>query len=165
MISPTIRNTRRGFTLVELVIVLMVISVITMMAVPYATSSGKDLNGQQFCLNIIQIIRCAISKAEQDNVSVRIIFDIKNKMFYLEEKNREEDVYESVEGQPGKVMLFGKDVVNVEFENFESESNLRILIFDPAAGWPIGRIDVIGTGFYKVIEIDGREIKAFDKAN
>ena len=165
MILPTIRNTRCGFTLVELVIVLMIISVITMVVVPYATNSGKDLNAQQFCLNIIQMIRYAISKAELDNVSIRIVFDVKNKTFYLEEKNNHEDGYESVEGQPGKVMQFGKDIVNVEFENFESESNLRTLVFDPAAGWPIGRIDVIGTGFYKVIEIDGMEIKAFDKAN
>jgi prepilin-type N-terminal cleavage/methylation domain-containing protein len=147
-----------GFTLFELVVVMAVISVMIMVAVPYASKSNDGLKLKQEGLNIAEAIKYAIDLAINSGKSVRITIDTKNKEYLLEAASAE-NTYRPLDGFLGAACYISQTTRIVDMTGFETDGSNQYLVFAPAKQWPQAEFSLSAGDIVETIRIKGKKIE------
>ena len=78
----------RGFTLVELVIVITIFTILAAVAMPYMAQWITQADFREASQNVLQILNQGRSRAVSRNLEQRVEFDLTNHQFRLVEGNR-----------------------------------------------------------------------------
>jgi len=144
-----------GFTLVELIIVLAIISAMVKVLLPYATRSNDSLKVKQQCLDMAEVIKYAIDLAINTRKSTRITINPKNKS-YLLEMATQTNSYQPIEGFHGTVRYISRAANIMDIQGFCCDANDQYLIFDPTGKWPDASISLSTEDSIETIKIRGR---------
>jgi len=157
------RPTAQGFTLVELLVVLAIISAMMTVAVTYATSSSKGLKADEHCLDAAQILRYAIMLAIDTNRPSRVVVNAEDNSLRLETAGETgKENWERVHDFGVAVRYFGQPVRFGDMTGFDSEGNRGYVVFDPAKPWPAAGLSLAVGETVKTIRIEGRCIRIED---
>ena len=152
-----------GFTLLELLIVLMVIAVMVTVAVPYASRSNKGLKAEQVCLSLAETAKYAMDLAVDKKKPTRVVVDPRNRSFLLEVAvgpgGRD---YEPVNRPGFETRYFGQDIYITDAVGFDIDGGKYCLVFDPARPWPDASISMSSSNALKTIRIHGRQVEIED---
>jgi len=152
-----------GFTLFELLIVVMIIAAMVTIAIPYATRSNEGLKMERECLNIAEAIKYAINLAVDTKRPTRIAINTKDNSFVLEAATAiNTQDYEPVEGFEGARRYFSKSISVVDVTGFNIEGDDWYLLFDPTRLWPDASISLSTNYAIKKIKIRGKQVEIED---
>ena len=147
-----------AFTLFELVIVLAIISALIAVVVPFGKRSNDGLKIKQHSSNIAQALRYAIGLAEKDNRAVKFVFDKKNRCYYLQIANRENN-FRKMENFAGTERFLDNNIHLFDIEGFEQTGSQYFLIFDPQKSWPKAWISLAIQDLTETIRINAKHVE------
>ncbi|MBL7106093.1 MAG: prepilin-type N-terminal cleavage/methylation domain-containing protein [Phycisphaerae bacterium] len=156
----SLRRNFRAFTLVELMVVLMIISVSVTIALPFCKRSNQGLKMRQACDDIAQTIRYAIDLAEKDNKKTKFVFDSKYSSYYLQQEN--EGHFEALNDFTRKERFIG-NIQLYDSKGFEQEKNTYFFVFDPEIPWPDGYLTFAAEDMMITININSRYVEIKDQ--
>ena len=163
MMTLQIQNRRPGlygFTLFELIVVLVIISVMVTITIPYATRSNEGLKIKQECLNIAEAVRYAIDLAMDTKKPTRIVINPKNNSYLLEiATGINNQSYKPTEGFQGIVRYFGQAIHIIDITGFDVDGNSWYLIFDPTKPWSNASFSLSIGDVIKTVKIEGKQVK------
>jgi len=116
MISPTGRKNpphkplSAGFTLVELMLVVTIISILIGLSTPLFRRTFRDTRLENTCLNLSKLMRYARERAIGERLSHRISFDEEMRTYWLEAELSPESDFQRIKGKPGKTNLVPEDI-------------------------------------------------------
>jgi len=126
-----------AFTLIELIIVLMIISTIVTVAVPYATRSNEVRKMNQECRNLVETIKYGIDLASDTKRTTRLILNLPKKAYWLEiETEAHAEDFEPVENFAGWQGYLCQSISITEVSGFQMQGKKYYLSFRPAEKWP-----------------------------
>ena len=151
----------RGFTLVELMVVLMIMATMVAVVMPYATRSNENLSMKQEALNLKLAIKYTTDLAIDMRRPTRIVLDRKYNNFAMEIAT---DTYGNTFRPIEKIGDIGNHYFNpniqiVDVEGFRMEGSNYYLIFDPAKSWPSGSVSLSIDNKVSKIEIKGKAVE------
>lgn len=150
-----------GFTLFELIFVLLIIAAMVTVVVPYATRSNESLKIKQECLDMVETIKYAVDLAMDTKRPTRIVINPKNNSYLLEIATRiNNQNYKPIEGL--RVRYFGRSIDVIDTTGFTVDGDDCYLIFDPARPWPNANISLSTDDTIKTIKITGKQIEIED---
>ncbi|MCK4462842.1 MAG: prepilin-type N-terminal cleavage/methylation domain-containing protein [Candidatus Omnitrophica bacterium] len=96
-----------GFTLIELVLVILLISILVALSTPLFRRTFSDLELRNTAFNITKLINYAQEMAIIERTNYKLNFDFKKGKYHLTYLVATEDtpVYEKIEGRHGKTFL------------------------------------------------------------
>lgn len=151
---------RSGFTLLELMVVLVIISAMIAVVLPYATRSNRGLRLEQECLSMAEAVKYAMNLAVDAGRPTRLVLDTKNQSYSIEigsAMNRLD--FQAVEDIYGTERYLGTDVHIQDVEGFGVGGGGYTLCFDPAWGWPRASVSLAAGNEMTTIRIDGRRVE------
>ena len=155
----------RGFTLFELIVVLVIIVAMATVVVPYATRSNEDLKIKQECLNVAETVKYAIYLAMDTRRATRIVINPKNNCILLEiATGIDNQDYKPVENFQGAVRYFGRNVHIMDMTGFSVDGNSSYLVFEPAKPWPYASICLSASDAMRTIRIKGKQVEIDNSA-
>jgi prepilin-type N-terminal cleavage/methylation domain-containing protein len=158
-------STVKGFTLFELIIVLMIITAMVTIAIPYATRSNKTLKMEEECRNIAEAVKYATDLAINAKRPIRIAVDPKENSYLLEmATTMAGQDYEPIEDIGGTVRYLGRDIRITDITGFSIEGRYQRLVFDPTRAWPNASISLSTGDAIKTIHIKGKQVEIEDSA-
>lgn len=150
-----------GFTLVELMIVLMIMATMVAIIAPYATRSNESLNIKQETLSLELAVKYITDLAMDTRRSTRIILNQKTNSFALEiaadTSNQNFLPIEKI-GNIGN-HFFNQNIRISDIEGFEMQGDNYYLLFDPSKPWPSGSVSLSITDLISTIDIEGKRIE------
>lgn len=163
MTSPTTMNksmlSRHGFTLLELIVVMVIIATMLTVAMPYATRSGKYLKLKQAALNIATAAYYARDLAASTGTPTRMTVDPKENSYSLGRAIGPNMDYEPIEGFLGLPRYLDKVIRITDITDFDIDAGKDCLIFDPARPWPTASLSLATEDTVKTITITGLRIE------
>ncbi len=118
------KKTSRGFTLIEILLVVVLISVISAIAVPNFSQPYKNLQLKTATNDIAYLMRYAQSRAVSKNKKVRIEFSDGRQRYWLTEESQKgvgvatEEQFVKISSRLGRENNLGKDIrVEMQEEN------------------------------------------------
>ena len=147
-----------GFTLLELVIVLAIISGMVAVVIPFAKRSSDGLKTREQSQNMAQTIRYAIDLAQNNRRAVKFIFNSKNKSYCLEADSGD-DNFELAEGFLGSIRYMDKDIYISDIDGFSQDGKSFFLIFDPKRPWPTAWLSLATKDSIETIKINGKNVQ------
>ena len=159
LIMKTLKTKNRtlvflGFTLLELMVVLAIISAMMLVVIPYSRKSNDSLKLEQQSLNIYETVKYALDLAVTTKKSARLVINVKNKNYLLEIKTTTNSY------EPIKELRYSGEIANiVDMEGFDSDGSNYYLVFDPAEQWPSASFSITGNELIRTISIHGRYIE------
>jgi prepilin-type N-terminal cleavage/methylation domain-containing protein len=147
-----------GFTLLELMIVLAVISAVVGVTLPYASRSNHVLSIRQDGLNIAQAFQYGIDIAESRNNKVKITLDPVERSYQLLTENQD-GWYEPLEGYFGIARRFSQDVSLDNVEGLTRAGDEWQFIIDPAEIFAEADFELRAKEIIIKIVISGRGVK------
>ena len=165
--SETDRNDRRalrvGFTLLELIIVLAIISAMMTVILPYATRSNEGLRMEQECLNIAQAVEYAMSLCADTKRPTRLVVNIEERSYSVEIASEfSSRHFLPTEDAFGTVRYLGRDIHVMDLDGFDIEDKGYFLLFDPADVWPEATISLAAGNTVRTIKINGKRVEIED---
>ena len=164
--SPTSRNRTlklAGFTLFELIVVLMIIATMVMVAVPFATRSNKSLKIEDECLSLTEAAKYAADLAADTRRPTRIVVNLKNNSYLLEVATGEDArSYKPIDGFGGNIRCLGQGVRIVNTTGFTVDGSEHCLVFEPTRPWPNASISLSSGDAVKTIQIRGQHVEFED---
>lgn len=152
-----------GFTLFELIVVLVIIAAMATVVVPYATRSNESLKIKQECLDMVETIKYAVDLAMDTKRPTRIVINSKNNSYLLEiATGINNQNYKPIEVL--RVRYFGRSVDVIDTTGFTVDGNGRYLIFDPARLWPNASICLSTSDAIRTIKIKGKQVEIDNSA-
>lgn len=152
-----------GFTLIELVIVLVIVSVMTAMILPYARTSTNNLELQHHCLNIAQAVRYGRHLASKTGTPTRLIINIREKSYGLQIATRPGSYdFKDLEDAAASTRYIGRNVAITDMDGFDMTARQYYLVFDPAGTWPNASILLSTAYAAKRVTISAKRIKVED---
>jgi len=150
----------RGFTLFELITVLLIISAMAMAVVPYVTRSNSNLATREQGLNMAEAIKYAIDLAGDTKRPTRIVINLQKKSYVIETASgvNNQD-YQQVQDLQGAAGCLGESVAIVDMEGFGVEGKNCQLIFDPARLWPDASFSLSTGEAIETIKIRGKRVE------
>jgi prepilin-type N-terminal cleavage/methylation domain-containing protein len=149
-----------AFTLVELIIVMVIISAMVTVVLPYAASSNKNLQLRNGCLNIAEALAYALDVAAQANKPTRVVINPKGKSYHLQmAMDRSTAKFTAMPGAGGAAHYIGQAVEITDVEGFDMAANEYCLVFDPAETWPNARLSLSTVDATRIIRIMGKRIE------
>jgi prepilin-type N-terminal cleavage/methylation domain-containing protein len=153
----------RGFTLFELMVVLVIIGAMVAVAVPYATRSNESLKIKQECLSMAEAIEYLVDLAQDTKRPTRVVIDLETNCYALERatgiSNRD---FEPIETFGGRSRYLGGGVQVIDTIGFDSAGNKACLTFEPSSPWPNASISLSGGDTIRTIRISGRNVEIED---
>jgi len=150
----------KGFTLVELLVVLVIISAMVSVILPYATRSNDSLRLRQECLNIAEAVKHAIDLSAQTERPTRILVDPENKCYWLEMADGSSGLnFRPVEGYLGDTHYLGRNIQIMCGDGFDAGNRAYYLLFDPAVSWPNAFMSVASRNESRTIKINGKNVE------
>jgi len=152
---------RDGFTLFELIVVLVIISAMITVIVPYAGRSNESLKIKEECLNMAEAVKYAIDLATDTKRATRIVINPKNRSYLLETTagGADNQDYKPVEGFQGAVRYFGLKIYIADMDGFGVEGDDRYLTFDPEKPWPNASFSLLTNDAVNTIKIRGKQVE------
>ncbi len=147
--------------MLELVIVMVLLTVMTAVAVPYATRSKKGLQLNQMCADLAELAKYAVDRAAQKGQTVRLVIDFNDHTFVLEAAKAEGQELKFKPLQEAWVQNrpFPSDARLVSIQGFDAlDTNQYGLTFDPRQPWPLADVSLEFAGDSKIVRIEGRRI-------
>lgn len=152
-----------GFTLIELMIVLVIIAAMVTVTVPYATRSNKSLKMKQECLSMAETIKYAADLAMDTKKSTRIVINPKTNTYLLEiAAGINNQSFKPIEGFGGSIRYLGQSVHIIDMTGFSIEGKERCLVFEPSRPWPNATISLSSDNAIKTIKIKGKQVEIED---
>jgi len=151
----------RGFTLIELMIVLMIMTTMVAVVMPYATRSNHNLNIRQEALNLEAAIKYIMDVAIDMQRPTRIVLNRKLNNFVMEiASNGNSNSFRPYEkaGDIGN-HYFSPNIQIVDVEGFNIEGSNYYMIFDPTKSWPSGSVSLSIDDVISKISIRGKAIE------
>ncbi|MBN1186544.1 MAG: type II secretion system protein [Bacteroidales bacterium] len=151
----------RGFTLVELMVVLTIMATMVAIIMPYATRSNESLSIKQEALNLELAIKYVIDLAIDMKRPTRIVLNRKINNFAIEMAT---DTYSNnfqpidKSGDIGN-HYFNQNIQVSDIEGFSMEGSNYYLIFDPAKFWPSGSVSLSIDNLIYTINIKGKIVE------
>ena len=147
-----------GFTLIELVIVLAIISAMVAVVLPFSKRSNDGLKIKQHSSNIAQTIRYAVDLAQKNNRAVKFVFNGKNRSYYLEIEDGENN-FRQLEDFAGKERFLDEHIHLFDIEGFEQAGPEFFIIFDPQKPWPSAWISLATNDLTVTIRIKSKYVE------
>ncbi len=116
MISPTGRRNpphkplSAGFTLVELMLVVTIISILIGLSTPLFRRTFRDIQLENTCLNLSKLMRYARERAIVERLRYRISFDEEMRAYWLEAELSPEPGFQRIKGRLGKANPVPEDI-------------------------------------------------------
>jgi prepilin-type N-terminal cleavage/methylation domain-containing protein len=150
-----------GFTLIELMIVLMIMATMVAVIMPYATRSNASLNIKQEAMNLELAIKYIMDLAIDMQRPTKIVLNRQFNNFAME-------IATDINGNNFKPIEKAGDIGNhyfsqniriLDVDGFNIEGNSYYLIFDPTKSWPSGSISLSIDDIISTINIKGKLIE------
>ena len=107
-------NRRSGFTLLELVIVVVIIGTLVLLSAPMFARTYNDLALQNSASNVSRTIFLAQQTAVSEKKTVKMVIDKKKKAYWLlgEDRSDAKIVFKNIKGSFGRVFILpsGTDI-------------------------------------------------------
>jgi prepilin-type N-terminal cleavage/methylation domain-containing protein len=157
---------RTGFTLVEMLLVLIILSTMVAVTLPYASRSHDALRLEQEARNLAEAIRYATQLAEGANRSVRILWDTAQDCYSLQMATPDAADYLPIDDPIGALRHLDSKVRLVNLQGFESAGqNLQYLTLDPQKPWPEASLDLAAGTLVRRVQVTGRLVEVKDAEN
>ncbi|MDP2920839.1 MAG: GspH/FimT family pseudopilin [Candidatus Omnitrophota bacterium] len=124
MISGT--GNRRGFTLVEMLVVLAIIGMLLGISIPFTSGFGKGLKIKTTARSISGVLRVAKSNAVTFRKNYSVVFDVKNSLYWIEGPSGQ--VYEKKYFLPSPVKFMIKGDEEADPVTFDNDR----VVFNPS---------------------------------
>ncbi len=151
------RIQNNGFTLIELIVVLAIISAIATIIAPYASRTNNTLKIKEHALNIAETIKYAIDLAGNSQKSVILTIDTKNKSYRLKRAG-DNGRLESIDGFYGMTRVLGNDTQISNLNGFSANGRYQTLLFDPAKQWPNASLSISNIDILEKIKINYKSV-------
>lgn len=133
-----------GFTFVELLVVLTILSVMVTIALPYASHSNQQLRLHQEAANLKTAIALLIEQAKNTQRPTRLAIDPTQQSYQLQQKlNRPNEEFEPLPGSLGQTHYLQQHDSFDQLEGFQTDGQNRVLLFDPSHPWPQAGLTII----------------------
>jgi prepilin-type N-terminal cleavage/methylation domain-containing protein len=152
-----------GFTLLELVIVLTIISIMIVVVLPLSKKSDDGAKIKQHCGNIAQSLRYAIDLSETNNKAVKFVIDTHNRSFYLRMEN-DHNNFTTVGDFLSAEKHFDDSISLSDIEGFEQDGNCYYTVFNPQNTWPTGRLSFFIKNLTVTIRINSKNVNVENKS-
>jgi type II secretory pathway pseudopilin PulG len=155
------RRSADAFTLVELVIVLLIISAMVTVTIPYATRSSEGRKLEQACRDVAETIKYAMSCAMDTGQATRLAVDVTTGSYEIETTTgiTRED-FAPLEDSRAGVRYLGPGVRILDHEGFSPVDGKRYaLILDPDQPWPQAHLSLVVKDASKTIRITGKRVE------
>lgn len=152
--------TARAFTLIELVLVMLIVSAMVTVAVPYATRSNEALALDQACRDVAEGIKYAISHSMDTRRPTRVTIDLKDHSYVIETAGdiHEQD-FQPLDDSRGAVRYLGSKIHVLDVEGFDVTGKDRYgLVFDPEQRWPRAALSLAIKDTVKTITVAGKAV-------
>jgi prepilin-type N-terminal cleavage/methylation domain-containing protein len=147
----------KGFTLVELIIVMAVISAMITVITPYATRSNNSLKLKEQCRNLAETTKYALNFAQVVYKPTRLVIDTKTKSYQVEIM-AENGTYEPLQTFAGTTQYMASTISIGDLDGFEMGKDSSYLIFDPEKPWPSANISLLDNDSTATIKIQGKQV-------
>ncbi len=154
------RRTASGFTLVELVIVLCIISAMVTVTIPHATRSREGRKLEQACWDVAETVKYAISRAMDTKQRTRLAIDFTTGNYTLEAAAKIHDAdFEPLQDSRCGTRRLGSDVRVIAHEGFSLVDRNRYgIVFDPGQPWPQASLSLAVRDLPMTVRIVGRMV-------
>jgi prepilin-type N-terminal cleavage/methylation domain-containing protein len=151
------RTQSNGFTLCELLIVLMIMTTALTLVVPYVTRSNSGLKTDELCQDMASAAEYAVDYAVHAATPVRLVISPSSRCFQLEQaEDISGETYTSIDGTPGQTRFFDDRLHITDIDGFDVLGTDRyVLVFDPRKPWPRAEIAIASDSVARRIYIRG----------
>jgi prepilin-type N-terminal cleavage/methylation domain-containing protein len=154
-----------GFTLLELMVVLVIIAAMVAVVVAYATRSNESLKIKQECLSMADAVKYIADLAMDTKRPTRIVINPKTNSYLLEiATGISHQSFRPIEDFGGGIRHLGRSMWVIDTTGFSAEGNKRYLIFEPTRPWPNASISFSTGDSVKTIKIRGKQVEIEDSA-
>ena len=153
------RCQQAGFTLVELMLVMVIMAAILTVVVPRSQRSDRALEVEQHSLDMAALVRYAVDLADRTGRRTRVAVDTTRNTYHLEMADRDNpDRYEATPDAFGQVRFIGAHIRLVT-EGFDTDRYIDTLVIDPYADLPVdARISLLTHDVHEQVTVNGRRI-------
>jgi len=149
-----------GFTFLELMIVLAIISAMMTLVLPYVASSTGHLQMKQDCLNIAELARYGINLATITSRQSRLVIEPARRTYCLQlAGDNTGRQFEKLQGHIGRTCTFSDKLAITDITGFEVKGKSYCLSFDPRRPWPKANISLSTTETTTTITIRGKKVE------
>ena len=150
----------RAFTLIELVLVMLIVSAMVTVAVPYATRSNEALALDQACRDVAEGIKYAMSHSMDTRRPTRFTIDLKDHSYVIETAGDIDDrAFQPLDDPRGAARYLGAKIHVLDVEGFDVTGKDRYgLVFDPERPWPRATLSLTIKDALKTITVAGKVV-------
>jgi len=153
-----------GITFLELVVVLVIISVMVGIVLPFCQRSNNSLKIKQATNSIAQTLRYAIDLAQKQNRTVMFIFNEKYGSYYLK-IDKGDNSFKPVDDFTGTEKFIDENIHLYDYIGFEQAGSNYSLTFNPQNTWANALISFFAKDMIitiriksKIVDIEEKEI-------
>jgi prepilin-type N-terminal cleavage/methylation domain-containing protein len=146
----TSRTQRRGMTLLELILVMLILSTVLAMAAPSLRGFFASRRIDDTAAHILALTQYARSQAISEGIVYRLNFDTRDCTYWLTAQKA--GAFESLNTEVGQVYTLPKDI-KLELENIEQKDRDVFIAFTPHGTMTDGTIRLIDQGG-RTLEVD-----------
>ena len=134
---------RRGFTLLELVLVMVILSTVLAMAAPSLRGFFASRQTHDTAAQILALTQLARSQAISEGIIYRLNFDTRERTYWL--TAQQAGTFEKLKTGFGQIFTLPKDMV-MELEGIEEQDSEMFLAFTPQGTVTAGTVRLIDRG-------------------
>lgn len=148
---------RDGFTLIELIVVLAIISAMISVVLPFAGRSNEGLKIKEQGRDIAETIKYALDLAQNSHKQVKFVINTQDKSYQLQTAD-DKGFFTILESSLGSIRYIEQVVVIGDIDGFTSEGQGLTLIFDYRKPWPKASFSLSTKDLKEVITINGKSV-------
>lgn len=149
-----------GFTLLELIVVLVIISAMITVILPYATRSNQGLRLEQDCLSMTEAVKYAMNLTVDTGRPTRLVLDVKNQSYSVEIASEINSLnFQPTQDIYGTEGYLGPDISILDVDGLDAGAGGYTLRFDSAGQWPRASVSLAAGNEVTIIRIDGRRVE------
>ena len=148
---------RDGFTLIELIVVLAIISAMISVVLPFAGRSNEGLKIKEQVRDIAETIKYALDLAQNSHKQVKFVINTQDKSYQLQTAD-DKGFFTILESSLGSIRYIEQVVVIGDIDGFTSEGQGLTLIFDYRKPWPKASFSLSTKDLKEVITINGKSV-------
>ena len=134
------RDKKRGFTLLELILVMLILSTVLAMAAPSLRGFFGSRKTHDEAAQILALTQFARSLAISEGIIYRLNFDTRERTYWL--TAQQSGTFEKLKTEFGQVFTFPNDII-AELEDVEKKDDEMFLEFTPQGTVTAGTIRLI----------------------
>lgn len=149
-----------AFTLIELMVVLMILSVMVVLVSPYALRSNENLQLREHCLNVAGLVRYTRKLAEIEGKPVRLVINTRERIYYIQIADDDETGrFTNVDHIRPNPVYLSEAVQITDIDGFDLIRHRYFMVFDSHKPWPSGSLSLSTVESTKTIVIEGSRVE------